>query len=123
MHEPLTRSNSPLPFAGIRVILSLYAAKHAGNGIPACAEPYIFAQQPLRNAGQLVRIGPSLGMAELLTKSAIVTLRAAGSKQCRSPGRAIGTEDDLDMTHDLNYASNSPICFDPLCNSKRTAHL
>ena len=32
-----------------------------------------FAQQPLRNAGQLVRIDPSLGMADFISNSAILT--------------------------------------------------
>ena len=32
-----------------------------------------FAQYGLRNAGQLVRIGPSLGMAEFISNSAILT--------------------------------------------------
>ena len=32
-----------------------------------------FAQHRLRNAGELVRIGPSLGMADFISNSAILT--------------------------------------------------
>ena len=38
-----------------------------------------FAQHGLRNAGQLVRIGPSLGMADFISNSAIFSLFRTGA--------------------------------------------
>ena len=49
-----------------------------------------FAQYGLRNAGQLVRIGPSLGMAEFISNSAILTTIRASAVLAAAPNSGPG---------------------------------
>ena len=51
-----------------------------------------FAQPRLRNAGELVRIGPSLGMADFISNSAILTTIRHGATLAAAFSFAPGRE-------------------------------
>ena len=51
-----------------------------------------FEQYGLRNAGQLVRIGPSLGMAEFISNSAILTTIRTSAVLSVAPNSGLGRE-------------------------------
>ena len=51
-----------------------------------------FAQYGLRNAGELVRIGPSLGMADFISNSAILTTIRTSAVLSVAPNSGLGRE-------------------------------